>query len=292
MDGPMRQRLEACLVDGTKADRALAAYILARPETIPFETAATLAEKVEVSEATVGRFCRSIGYDNLKDLKQQLGQEFGDRPWLIADRLRDFQAQAREAENPLGRSLELEIAGLVAVYEIAQSPEFRRVVQRLTTARRVFVCGFQTERAMAQMFAYQLQYLRDGVQLLDLEGGHFAELFATDVENTALVLFEARRYSRLARVVAREATAIGVPVTLVTDAFCDWGRGLVSELLAVPTEFNLFWDSTAQMASLVNLFMNAVSIEIGPAVEARMTKVSELYARFTGHTGDPSGPKS
>ena len=39
--------------------------------------ASTLAEKVEVSEATVGRFCRSIGYDNLKDLKQQLGQDFG-----------------------------------------------------------------------------------------------------------------------------------------------------------------------------------------------------------------------
>ena len=290
MDGPMRQRLEACLVDGTKADRALAAYVLARPETIPFETAATLADKVGVSEATVGRFCRFLGYDNLKDLKQHLGQDFGDRPWLIADRLRDFQDQARQGENPLGRSLELEIAGLVAVYEIAGSAEFRRVVERLTTARRVFVAGFQTERAMAHMFAHQLQYLRDGVQLLDLDGGHFAELFATDVTETALVLFEARRYSRLARLVAREATDLGVPVTLVTDAFCDWGHGLVSELFVVPTEFNLFWDSTAQMASLVNLFMNAVSIEIGPAVEARMTKVSRLYARFTGHTGDPSGP--
>jgi len=117
MDGSMRQRLEACLGDGTKADRALAAYILARPETIPFETAATLAEKVGVSEATVGRFCRSLGYDNLKDLKQRLGQDFGDRPWLIADRLREFQDQARASENPLGRSLELEIAGLVADLE-------------------------------------------------------------------------------------------------------------------------------------------------------------------------------
>lgn len=292
MDGSMRQRLEACLGDGTKADRALAAYILARPETIPFETAATLAEKVGVSEATVGRFCRSLGYDNLKDLKKRLGQDFGDRPWLIADRLREFQDQARASENPLGRSLELEIAGLVAVYEIAQSAEFRRVVERLTKAERVFVCGFQTERAMAAMFAHQLQYLRDGVQLLDLEGGHFAELFATRTEGAALVLFEARRYSRLAKTLAREARSLGVPVTLITDAFCDWGRGLVDELFAVPTEFNLFWDSTAQMASLVNLFMNAVSIEIGPAVEARMTKVSRLYARFTGHTGDPSGPET
>jgi DNA-binding MurR/RpiR family transcriptional regulator len=292
MDGPMRQRLEACLGDGTKADRALAAYILARPDTIPFETAATLAEKVGVSEATVGRFCRSLGYDNLKDLKQHIGHDIGERPWLIADRLRDFQARAKASDDPLGRSLELEMAGLVAVYEIARSDAFRKVVERLTRARRVFVCGFQTERAMAQMFTHQLQYLRDGVQLLDLDGGHFAELFATDVAETALVLFEARRYSRLAKLLARDAKALGVPVTLVTDAFCDWGRGLVDEALVVPTEFNLFWDSTAQMASLVNLIMNAVSIEIGPAVEARMTKVSRLYARFIGHTGDPSGPET
>jgi DNA-binding MurR/RpiR family transcriptional regulator len=142
------------------------------------------------------------------------------------------------------------------------------------------------------MFAHQLQYLRDGVTLLDLEGGHFAELFATDVTDVCLVMFEARRYSRLARLVARDAAALGVPVTLVTDAFCDWARGVVSEMLVTPTEFNLFWDSTAQMASLTTLVMNAVSIEIGPTVEARMTRVSGLYARYVGHAGDPAGPES
>lgn len=291
MDGPVRQRLEACLNDGSKSDRALAAYVLARTESIPFDTAATLAEKVGVSEATVGRFCRSLGYKSFKDLKQQLGEDIGDRPWLISDRLREFQDQARRGDNPLGRSLELEMAGLVAVYEIAQSAAFGRVVERLTTARRVYVGGFQTERAMAHMFAHQLQYLRDGVQLLDLESGHFAEIFATPPEGSMLVLFEARRYSRLARLTAREAARAGIPVTLVTDAFCDWARGTVDEMFAVPTEFNLFWDSTALMASLINLFMNAVSIEIGPAVEARLTEVSRLYARFTGHIGDPTGPE-
>lgn len=84
---------------------------------------------------------------------------------------------------------------------------------------------------------------------------------------------------------------MGIPVTLVTDAFCDWGHAYASEMLVVPTEFNLFWDSTAQMASLINLMMNAVSIEIGPSVEARMNRVSQLYSQFTGHVGDNSGPK-
>ena len=290
MDGTVRQRLTECLGSGSKADRALASYILAKLGTIAFETAASLAAKVEVSEPTVGRFCRSLGYRNFKDLKDQLREDIGDRPWLISDRLRSFQARARSGEDQLARGLRLEMSGLVAVYELAQTAEWKRVARRLTRARDVYVTGFQTERGMAQFFANQLQYLRDRVHLVDLAGGNFAEILLGERKDACLVMFEARRYSRMARLLARDARAARIPTTLVTDAFCDWGRGSVDEMLVVPTEFNMFWDSTAQMASLVNLMMNAVFVELGPQVEKRIERISQLYARYTGHVGDASGP--
>lgn len=290
MQGPVRQRLKDCLANASKADKALAGYMLARLSSIPFETAASLAEKVSVSEPTVGRFCRSLGYKNFKDLKEQLREDIGDRPWLISDRLREFQQRALSGENQLAQALQLEMSGLVAVYELAQTEELKRTVSRLAKAQAVYVAGFQTERGMAQFFTNQLQYLRDRVHLLDLAGGNFAELLLSDLDGACLVIFEARRYSRMARVLAREARDAGIPTTLITDAFCDWGRDLVDEMLVVPTEFNMFWDSTAQMAILTNLIMNAVFIELGPAVEQRMNRISQLYAKFTGYVGDPSGP--
>lgn len=290
MGGVLRERLRQSLATGTKADKALANYVLARVGTIPFETAATLAEKVGVSEPTVGRFCRALGYRSFKDLKEQLGREIADRPWLISDRLRDFQQRAASGDDQLAEALRLEMAGLVAVYELARGEEWKRAVGRLAGASRVFVAGFQTERGMAKIFANQLQYLRDGVQLVDLEGGNFAEVLATQGADLCLVLFEARRYSRLAVVLAREARKAGIYVMLVTDAFCVWGRDEVDDMFVVPTEFNLFWDSTAPMASLCNLMMNSISIALGPAVEARMTRVSQLHSQFTGHFGDPHGP--
>lgn len=291
MQTSVRQRLKECLLSGSKADRALASYILAKTSGIPFETAATLAVKVGVSEPTVGRFCRSLGFRSFKDLKEQLGHDIGDRPWLISDRLREFQQKSLAGKDQLAAALKLEMAGLVAVYEIAQSEDFAGAIKRLVAAKRVFVAGFQTERSMAEMFAHQLQYLRDGVTLLDLAGGNFVEVLATDPAGICLVMFEARRYSRLAALLAQEAQKAGIPVTLVTDAFCTWGRDHVSEMFVVPTEFNLFWDSTAQMAALINLMMNAISIEIGPDVEARMNRVSQLYTLFTGYVGDDTGPR-
>jgi DNA-binding MurR/RpiR family transcriptional regulator len=285
MNASVRQRLSDSLAKATKAEAAIASYMLANLDEMPFETAATLAKKVGVSELTVGRFCRSIGYKRFKDLKTDLKADIGDR-------LREFQHRSRDGADELAKGLELEIAGLVKVYELAHTREWRRVVKRLARKPRVFVAGFQTERGMAAIFAHQLQYLRDGVQLLDLAGGNFAELLLSDRRNACLLLFEARRYSRLAKLLARKASEAGIPATLVTDAFCDWGRGLVDEILIVPTEFNLFWDSTAQMASLVNLLVNGVFNELGPDIEKRMNDVSALYSAFIGYVGEVSGPEN
>ncbi|MBX9618613.1 MAG: MurR/RpiR family transcriptional regulator [Hyphomicrobiales bacterium] len=294
MVGSVRNRLSECLSTASKADKAIASYMLSQLNSIPFETAASLAEKVQVSEPTVGRFCRALGYASFKDLKDHLKQDIGDRPWLISDRLRDFQRSAQAGEDQLGAGLQMEIAALVAVYELARTPEWRRVVDRLARRPAVFAAGFQTERGMAQIFVNQLQYLRDSVHLLDLAGGNFSELLLSDAASAAdkptLVIFEARRYSRMAKLLAVEAKAAGIPTTLITDAFCDWGREVVDEMLVVPTEFNLFWDSTAQMASLANLLVNSVFIELGPQVEQRMDAIARLFNRFTGHVGDPSGP--
>lgn len=292
MSTSVRQRLVDCLAGATKAEKAIANYMLANLSHIPFETAATLAEKIGLSEPTVGRFCRAIGYQHFKDLKADLKEDIGDRPWLIGDRLKEFQRRNKAGEDQLARSLQLEIASLVAIYELANTKEWKRVVRRLAKTPDVYVTGFQTERGMAQTLVHQLQYLRDGVRLVDLASGNFAELLLSDTkQRSCLVMFEARRYSRMARLLAEQAREAKIPTTLITDAYCDWGRGLVDEMFVVMTEFNLFWDSNAQMSSLINLLVNGVFNELGPAVEARMNKVSSLYSKFTGYVGDPSGPE-
>ena len=287
MINTLRERLNNAVATASKADRALAAYMLAEFANLPFETAASLAAKVAVSEPTVGRFCRAIGYDGFKDLKKNLRSDMGDQPWLIKDRLRDLQERTKAGEDQLTRGLELEMAALVAVYETAHTPEWERVVKRLATVGSVFIAGFQTERGIAQVFAHQLQYLRDKVQLLDLASGNFADMLASQDKDTALVIFEARRYSQSALLLADEAKAAGIPVTLITDPYCDWGHKVADEIFVVPTSFNLFWESTAQMASLANLLVNVLFLELGPQVEERMNKIARLYGKFTGHV-DPA----
>ncbi|WP_341486070.1 MurR/RpiR family transcriptional regulator [Thioclava sp. GXIMD4215] len=280
----LKFRLARLAESGSKADKALATYMLGALQDLPFETASSLAEKAHMSEATVSRFCRTLGYQGFRALKEDLKSLSSDYPWLLSDRLGELQRATRENESFLSRGLELEIAALVKVYEFAATEQWREVVARLSTSQKVFVCGFQTERGLAQYFANQLHYVREGVVLLDVAGGNFSEMLLAADEG-CLVLFEARRYSKQARLLAEEAANAGMKVTLITDLFCDWGGDFASEVFAIPTQINQFWDSSALMASFGNLLINEVCATLGADVLPRLNRIAGLYGKFVGHVG-------
>lgn len=282
--GDLHQRLMLAAESGTPSERTLAHYLASNLPSLPFETAASVAAKVGLSEASVGRFCRSIGFRHLKDLKSSLQVDLGEKAWLIGDRLQDFHQRSQQGNGELARALEREIAALVSVYELAATPDFTACVDRLARRRSVWVAGFQTERGHAAELAHNLQYLRAGVHLADAADGHFAEILLSDPEETTLVLIDGRRYSRLTRDLALAARDEGIAVTLITDPYCDWATGQVSELFAVPTDLNHFWDTTSAMSSLIGLLVNGVFRELGAEVETRMARVSSLYDDFIGHT--------
>ena len=290
--GELRQRLGHAAAEGTPAERAIASFLLANLSSLPFETAASVAQKIGVSEASVGRFCRAIGYRHLKDLKGSLQVDLGERAWLIGDRLKDFHRRSRQGNAELSRALEHEIAALVSVYDMASTPAFEAMVKRLSHARAVWVAWFQSERGHAAELAHNLQYLRPRVQLADVAAGHFAEVLLDEPEDATLVLIDGRRYSRLTRDLAQAARDEGIPVTLITDPYCDWAQEAATEVFAVPTDLNHFWDTTSAMSSLIGLIVNGVFRELGAAVEERMARVSALHGDFIGHTGTARGPRA
>ncbi|MHC6225403.1 MurR/RpiR family transcriptional regulator [Pseudomonas sp. X10] len=287
MSQPIKQRLEHSLHSATASGRKIATYMLANLHELPFQTSASIAAKIGVSESSVGRFCRSLGYAHFKALKHDLQNDLGDGPWLVGDRLQEFRQNREDSDS--SRSLELEVAALVRVYEYSRSDAWHRVAQRLAQKSRVFIAGFQTERGIAMCMTHLLQYLREGVHRVDGSAGHFSDVLLSRAEDCALVVFEARRYSRHALHLCRKAREAGIPVTLVTDTFCDWADANADEVFRIPTEFNLFWESTATMLSWVHLMVNEVCKKLGPDVEKRLEATAALHNEFVGYTSAPAG---
>ena len=284
MNATLKQRLEEQMLSRSKATRALASYILSNLSDLPFENSAEVAQKLNISESTVGRFCRALGYKHFKDLKRELKVDLGDSPWLIGDRLRAFQQEGERDESPLASSLELEIAALVRVYEYTRTAPWQEVTSRLAHTPQIFVTGFGTERGIACSMAHMLQYLRTGVHLLDGASGHFGEVLLASPTDSMLVVYDARRHSRHALMLCQEARKRNIPVTLITDNFCEWAEQNANEVFRVSTELDLLWDSTATMLSLTHLLINDMSKKLGPEMEEHLRSIARLHQELVGYT--------
>lgn len=283
-------KLEARLESFTPAERQIANHMLGNRSELPFETAASLAKKLCVSAVTVGRFCRLLGYRHFRAIKEEMRQGSGAAPWLVGDQLAQFMDRYGD-EDQLRRSLELEMAALVEVYGMVDTPPWKAATNLIVRSELVQIAGFQTERGLAMLLANLLQYVREGVQQVDMVAGNYSDVFARQVKSRCLILLDMRRYSRQSLLLAEKAASESIPLIIITDKYCDWGRRYTPHVFAVPSESGQFWSSSVAMTCFINLLVTSVVARSGKAVEKHLEQLSELFEHFTGFVGPAKGRK-
>jgi DNA-binding MurR/RpiR family transcriptional regulator len=281
-------KLEARLEQFTPAERQIANHLLSNRNELPFETAASLAKKLNVSAVTVGRFCRLLGYKHFRGIKEELRKAGGAAPWLVGDQLAQFVDRYGD-QDQLRRSLEMEIASLVEVYGMVDTPAWKAATSLIVKADLVQIAGFQTERGLAVLLANLLQYVREGVQLVDMVAGNYSDVFAIQPRSRCLILLDMRRYSRQSLLLAEKAAEQGIPLIIITDKYCDWGRRYTPHLFALPSEGGQFWSSSVAMNCFINLLVTSVVARSGKAVEKHLEQLSALFEHFTGFVGPSTG---
>ncbi|MFG6083790.1 MurR/RpiR family transcriptional regulator [Paracoccus litorisediminis] len=285
----------AAMKRATPTEQLIGNHMLANLGTLSYETAASIARGLDVGEASVGRFCRALGFRHFRELKaalrDELDVEMQGRAFLLGDKLTALHQQMQDGAAARNLGMEREIAAVVHNYELARSPEFARAAHRLAHCSNVFIAGFQPEEGHAVYMGKLLQYLRPGVTLLDSRTGHFSEVLLDASENSCIVIMDVRRYSRLTLELATRSRAAGLSVILLTDQHCDWGRSVAHDMLEVVTDLNQFMDSSAAFTGICGLLVNEVFNLLGPQVVDRMKRMSDIYADLIGHTGISSRSK-
>jgi len=251
----------------TPSEQKLATYFLNHLHELPYETAASISERVTVSPMTVGRYIRKLGYADLRDIKDELRASSGAEA-----------SKTTFASAPLNAK----IKGLADVYKIPQSSDWPRIVSLIASASVVHVASFHVGRFMGMGFAATLQSLRPRVYFSDGSDGSYADVLLDSEPGACLVLIDFRRYSRHFRLLAEEAAARNVRTVILTDVYCHWARALTDNVLMIETEFGIRSLSMAQL--LFELLLAAVASEL-KGTETRVEAVHELRQKFIGGSG-------
>jgi DNA-binding MurR/RpiR family transcriptional regulator len=252
----------------TPSEQKLATFLLANLQALPFETAASIGQRVGVSAMTVGRYIRKLGYGDLRDIKHELR---GDPP------ASSWTATPSSKATFTPATLKSKIAGLGEVYRLQEAPEWPRIVGRLVTARRVHVASFEVGRFLGLGFAAMLQALRPGVHFCDGAEGSYADILLDEEPDACLVLIDVRRYSRQFRPLAETAAARSIPTVILTDVYCHWARAVSDDVLMIETDFGIRSLGMAQV--LFELLLGAVAAQL-PSADERFREIDRLRRLF------------
>jgi len=170
-----RQRLEEAHLSLTRSQQRIASYLLASYDEAAFLPAADLANQLNVSEATLVRFARAIGYDGFRDLRRCLQGLFRAQATPASRLQHKLGELAGSQGHVLAKVLDMEVQYLTEASHSIDQTEFDRAVKILLGGQRIFVFGSGPSGTLAELA--ELRFRRLGILTIAMteSGRHLLE---------------------------------------------------------------------------------------------------------------------
>ncbi|MGN0754838.1 MAG: MurR/RpiR family transcriptional regulator [Aristaeellaceae bacterium] len=261
----------------SKGHRKIAQYIVEHYDKAVFMTASRLGESVGVSESTVVRFASAMGYEGYPQLQRSLQELVSHR--LTANQRFEMSTEIdpREALNVVLKS---DVQNLRATMEQMDIAVFEDVVNRLLSARAIYVMGLRSAAPLAQFMGYYLNYIFDNVHLVSSGATDVFEEISKLQENDVLVGISFPRYSTRTLEAMRFAKRCGAQVVAITDGPMSPLADMADATLTARTDMASFVDSLAAPLSLINALLVALGLHRKDALTQHFRQLESIWETY------------
>lgn len=261
----------------SKGFQKVAEHLLENREGIPFTSALNLGKEVGVSESTVLRFIKFIGYSGYPDLQKDLAE------WIKAkikpsQQLRNISRTGKqEIHIPI---LNNDIRHLLLLRKNLSQDQLDRVTKLVTQARKKYILGFRTSYSMAYLSSFFLGRILKDVVLLRLEDHNFYNILAEANKKDIVLAFSFPRYSKHTLKLVQFLKKKQCKVIGITDRITS-PLGRISDfLIEVPSSSPTYFNSFTAVISLINCIIQAISLKNLRQSTASLRKAEQVVDDF------------
>ena len=273
------QRIQESAKSLTLSEQKLVEIILENPKTAALATAADLARKVQVHEATASRLARKLGYKNYSEFRSSLQTEFIaiQEP---AQRLQNFLQTAEDGDF-FSTLIKSESAALKLAEQHVTTELIKKTAKMLIEGKRIHVFGRGNAEVLALMMSKRLRRFGKNVQQLNGNMRDLAEQAMAFEKGDVLLGFAFRRapegYFELLKYAAEKQLKT-IVITGTNSVVMAPGVDLI---LTVPRTGR---SDEFQTLTVPMTICNAIILAAGDAFQGRTLKkleeMGELIQRF------------
>jgi DNA-binding MurR/RpiR family transcriptional regulator len=256
----LKSRLEQHLPNLSKSQQRIANYLLTSYDEAAFFPAADLAQRLEVSEATVVRFAKAIGYAGFPELKRCLQDLYRSQVTPAARLQHKLAELASHQGHVLTKVIDMELQYLNEAAHTISTADFDRAVEIILDAKRIFVSGGGPSAVLSDLLELRLR--RFGIFALGMteSGRDLIEKLQLLQPADAVIATGFHHMSAELAAVVEHAHTVGCPTILITDTLGAAFHGKVDVVLAARRgPVSTFHSLTVPMA-IVNALILAVAM--------------------------------
>jgi len=205
-------------VDGLNgAQKRLGHYLQNDSTALLHSNVTDLAQAVGVSNATVVRFAKSLGYKGFPEFKRDVQKEMR-RKLRAADRMEETFAALGGEENILAKLIQRDIQLLQETLQASSFSDFQKAAELILRARKVFLIGLNASMSLAYLLHFRLVRVKKDAHWIFLTGGtSLMEQLAFMEPADVLIAIDFLQVPREVQTALQHGKKIGMPILGITD---------------------------------------------------------------------------
>ncbi len=258
----------------TARQRELLDFILKDLKATAFMNSLDLAREAKVSNSTVIRLARRLGFAGFPEFQKVLQRVVQGQ----LNSLERYDASDRDMgkESLSSKVLSLEHHVLTEMEQKLSQESLGRAVDYLADSKHVFVVGFLANACMAEYMAYFLGIMRENVHLIrSMDRTTFSQI-KDGARDAVALIYSFPRYPVRTQVLAELLKKKGVPVVGITDGPLSPLATEADVLLEAPMKFISFIDPCAGAFALTHYLLTLVYLRDPSRMRERLGEFEDF----------------
>ena len=269
----------------TKTQKMIARYVLDNSADACFMTSTEIALKLGVSESSVIRFSRSLGFDGFMDFQKNLRKDYQDKVLSISSFITvPSQRVAKRAKldtssDYINRHFKNAAKNMEAVFVNNSTALFEEAAEAIISSKRKYIISSRGNSCLGDYFLLYLKHMLPNVEMTNTASISPVDHMCNISKDDCVVAFSFPRYSSIDKISARMAYEVGAKIIVITDKPSALLAQYATVLFTVPVDSNTFFNSMVAPQFVAEALLDTVSHKV-KGIERRLKKIDKYLGEL------------
>lgn len=269
----------------TKTQKMIAKYVLDNSADACFMTSTEIAMKLGVSESSVIRFSRSLGYDGFMDFQKNLRKDYQDKVLSISSSITvPSQRIAKRAKltntaDYINRHFKNAAKNLENALTSNSSTAFEEAADIIVSSRHKYITASRGNSSLGDYFLLYLKHMVPNVESTSSAAISPIDHLCNISKDDCLIVFSFPRYSSEDKICAQMAREADAKIIVVADKPSALLAEYATVLLTAPVDSNAFFNCMIAPQFVTEALLETVSHK-ARGIEKRLKKIDKYLGEL------------